>query len=166
MIDHNDSTVSLTAVPPASVPAVSGPASGSSSATDGAVAPSAGLWIRFVTLTAIGLAIMFGGVALYNGPPPASAAEAAGSSSHSAAVQTSAGRIGLVGFNDDLGDSAKATGKCAWKAAGGGFRPGKVWKAIKKRKLPKLSDAYVPGHPYVVGGVIIGCTLWSAEPAG
>lgn len=88
-------------------------------------------------------------------------------------------QVRLVAHTTGLGDDVADAGKCAYKVAGAGVakKVGKsVWNKVKKRKLPGLSDAkdaaavaareQLAMNPYLAGAMIIGCTLWTADPAG
>jgi hypothetical protein len=95
-------------------------------------------------------------------------------------ADTQVAAVQLAAFSSGPGDDLKDIGKCAYQAAGAKVvkqASKSVWGKLKKRKIPNLKDiggtaasaalaAATDSNPYVAGAVIVGCSIWSAEPAG
>jgi hypothetical protein len=65
------------------------------------------------------------------------------------------------------GDDLKDVGKCAWNGTKAGLGPWKALKKLRHREKPELTDMWtVPPNPWIAGGTIIACSVFSARPAG
>ena len=88
--------------------------------------------------------------------------------------------VQLASFSSSPGDDIKDVGKCAYQVVGAKVakQAGKsIWGKLKQRKLPNLKDlgstaasaaatGLADSNPYIAGAMIVGCSVWSADPAG
>jgi hypothetical protein len=83
-----------------------------------------------------------------------------------AAPAPAAAPAAVVLVSGGFGDDAKDVGKCAWNGTKAGMGPWKVLKKLRKHTRPELTDLWsVPPNPWVAGGTIIACSVFSARPA-